>query len=73
MDEQFSQVTDAHAKWFSTNIARCEAERDRSFGKTRVLWNDAIATYKHLMECKLHHRLSKGKDLLCKMEVAEDA
>ena len=60
--------------WFTSNIARCEAERKKAVGSfEKRLWGDAIATYKHLSECKLHHRPSLGDDFLCTMEVAEDA
>jgi hypothetical protein len=55
--------------WFSENIARCEAERDKHSGHERDLWNKALRVYRHLQMCKLHHQPRFGDNNLCKLEI----
>lgn len=42
-------------EWFSVNIARCEAERDKAHGKERDAWSGIIRMYEHLAKCPLRH------------------
>jgi len=56
-------------EWFSENISRCSAERDRNHGKERDLWTQALECYKHLLECKLRHSWGEDAIPLCMVEV----
>ena len=65
MPEQFQQVADAHTEWFSSNIARCEAERDKVHGHERDLWSRVLETYRHLQVCRLRHSAGNDSIPLC--------